>query len=108
MKRQIGDVILVYYEDQPAVFARIDAIEPDVKKEWLQLTLTLLTIPTQPVTWILRPSYIDGDPFTMGGKAMRLEKVKKSEKPEIQEKQGESSGKPGKVIPIGRDHRKES
>ena len=27
------------------------------------------------VTWILRDVYIDGEPYTMGGKAMRIEKV---------------------------------
>ena len=29
-----GDVILIYYQDQPAGYARIEAIRPDVKKDW--------------------------------------------------------------------------
>jgi len=75
--RHIGDVVLIYYEEQPAVFARIEAIEPDVKKGWYQVLLLILTLPVQPVTWILREEYIDGTPFTMGGKAVRLEEVRR-------------------------------
>jgi len=75
--RQEGDIVLVYYQDQPALFARIESIEPDVKRDWYQVTLLLLTIPAQTVTWILRREYIDGDPFTMGGRPMKLEEVKK-------------------------------
>ena len=72
-----NDVILIYYQDQPAVFARIEAIEPDIKKGWYQVTLLLLTLPTQVVTWILRDSYINGAPFTMGGRSLRLETVER-------------------------------
>ena len=100
-----GDVVLVYYQDYPSVFARIESIEPDIKKGWYHTTLLLLTIPVQPVTWILRDSYIDGAPFTMGGKPMRLEEVKKVPVREDPEQGSESSGKtpPGKqgrVIPF--------
>jgi len=75
--RQEGDIVLVYYQDQPALFARIESIDPDVKRDWFQVTLLLLTIPTQTVTWILRREYIDGSPFTMGGRPMKLEEVKR-------------------------------
>ena len=72
-----GDVVLIHYQDQPAAFARIEFIEPDVKKGWYQVTLLLLTIPTKTVTWILRDAYIAGEPFTMGGKPVKLEEVKR-------------------------------
>ncbi len=72
-----GDVVLIYYLDQPTIFARIEHIRPDVKKDWYQITLLFLTLPTQAVTWILRGSYINGAPFTMDGKTMRLEEVGK-------------------------------
>ncbi|MBW2103647.1 MAG: hypothetical protein JRH05_13505 [Deltaproteobacteria bacterium] len=74
--RELGEVVLVYYEDKPAVYGRIEAIEPDVKKDWYHLTLLLLTIPTQVVTWILREAYIDGDgksPDPTGNRAARGE-----------------------------------
>lgn len=69
---------MVHYEDQPIVYARIEAIEPDVKRDWFQVSLTVLTIPLQAVTWILREAYINGEGFTMGGKAMRLERVERA------------------------------
>lgn len=72
-----GEVVLIYYQDQPAMFARIESIEPDIKKDWYRVTFLLLTIPTQVVNWILREEYIDGAPFTMGGQSMRLEEVKR-------------------------------
>ena len=76
--RHEGDVLLVYYMDRPTVYARIEAIETDIKRGWYHITLLLLTIPTRTVTWILRESYIDGDPFTMDGMPVRLEEVKKT------------------------------
>ena len=58
-------------------YARIEAIEPDMKKDWYQVTMLFLTIPAQTVTWILREAYIQGEPFTMGGQPVRVEKVEK-------------------------------
>lgn len=102
-----GDVVLIFYQDKPSAYARIEAIEPDVKKDWYQVTLLLLTIPSQTVNWILREEYINGDPFTMGGNAMRLEKVQRlPSKPSdegdnaIPEIQG--SSKSQKVVPFKR------
>lgn len=73
---RVGDIVLIYYQEKPATYARIEAIEPDVKKAWYQVTLLLLTFPAQRVTWILREEYINGAPFTMGGQSMRLEEVR--------------------------------
>jgi hypothetical protein len=100
-----GDLVLIYFQDQPAVFARIESIESDFKKGWYQVTLLLLTIPPQAVTWILRESYVDGAPFTMGGRPIRLESVKKVQAKSELEKAGKSegnkdTGKPGRVIPF--------
>jgi hypothetical protein len=76
-RNQEGDVVLIHYQDKPMAYARIEAIEPDVKKDWHHVTLLLLTIPLRTVTWILRQAYIDGEPFTMGGQPVRLEKVER-------------------------------
>jgi hypothetical protein len=97
-----GDLVLVYYQDQPTVYARIEYIEPDIKKDWYQVTLQLLTIPSQTVTWILRDSYINGSPFTMGGKPMHLEEVKRTARQELDEKEGSSkkNHERGKIIPF--------
>lgn len=72
---QEGDVVLVYIDNTPAFFARVESISPDVKPDWFHAKLLVLQVPLVPVTWILRRSYIDGGEFTMGGRPMRLEKV---------------------------------
>ena len=100
-----GEIVLIYYQDQPATYARIESVDPDIKKGWYRVTLLLLSIPTQTVTWILRESYIDGEPFTMGGMSMRLEEVKRTPAKRETEGQSESKGKKGqiktgKVIPL--------
>ena len=100
-----GNVVLIYHQEHPTVFARVEHIEPDMKKDWYHVTLLLLTIPTQTVTWILRDKYIDGEVFTMGGKEMRLEEVKKVTIREVEQSQGPNQkkntpGKPAAVIPF--------
>ena len=91
-----GDLILIYYQETPTVYARIENIEPDMKKDWYQIGLLLLTIPAQTVTWILREEYINGTSFTMGGQSMRLEEVKR-----VSQSPGrEDTGKPAKVLPF--------
>lgn len=71
----INDIVLIHVEDKPQAFARIEAIEPDIKRGWYHVQLLFLQIPLAVVTWILRDAYINGDPFTMDGKPIRLEKV---------------------------------
>ena len=100
-----NDVVLIYFEDKPAVFARIEAIKPDIKKNWYHVTLLLLTIPTQTVNWILLDSYINGSPFTMEGKPVRLEEVERINASVNQEDMGDlkekrDQGRTGTVIPF--------
>lgn len=66
------DVVLVYVENQPAFFARIESITPDVKPEWFQVKMLVLQIPMIVVTWILREAYINGVEFTMGGRPVKI------------------------------------
>lgn len=69
------DLILVYAQGQPLFFARVEKIEPDVKKGWWRLTMLVLQIPVRIVTWILDEEQIRGADFTMGGIPIRLEIV---------------------------------
>lgn len=66
------DVVLVYVENQPAFFARIESITPDVKPEWFQVKMLVLQIPMIVVTWILKEAYINGVEFTMGGRPVKI------------------------------------
>ncbi|SMC94519.1 hypothetical protein SAMN02746065_11667 [Desulfocicer vacuolatum DSM 3385] len=70
-----NDVVLIYVEDEPTSFARIEEIRPDVKKDWFIIKILMLQVPLQSVSWILKADYINGDPFYMGGKSVRMEKV---------------------------------
>ena len=72
---KVGDLLLAYVADKPAFFARIESIDPDAKSGWYQVSLLVLQVPLAQVTWILRPEYIDGASFTMGGKKVQLEPV---------------------------------
>jgi len=70
-----NDVVLIYLEDSPVSFARIEEILPDVKRDWYHIKFLMLQIPLQVATWILKDNYINGEEFFMGGKKMRLEVV---------------------------------
>jgi hypothetical protein len=72
----VGDVVLVYHSDRASFFARIDSIEPDVKKGWYKVQLLILTLPIRAVMWIVREEYLNGIPFTMEGNTVRIEAVK--------------------------------
>jgi hypothetical protein len=70
-----NDVVLIYLQEKPLSYARIESIEPNHKRGWYQVKLLLLQVPLQVVTWILRDAYVDGETFTMNGNPMRLERV---------------------------------
>ena len=104
---EVNDIVLIYLEESPLAFARLESIDPDIKRGWFHVKFLMLQIPLQVVTWILREAYINGETFTMGGKRMRIEKVvcpdepapMADEGPPPKEDAGES-GKKGKVITL--------
>jgi len=71
----VNDIILIYLEDTPVSFARVENILPDAKKDWYHIKLLMLQIPLQVVTWILKDDYINGSEFHMNGQKIKLEKV---------------------------------
>lgn len=104
-----GDLVLIYYKDEPGVYARIERIEQDVKKDWYQVTLLLLTVPHQIIKWILREEYINGQVFTMGGNSMHMEKIERlTFKDEDDSRKSEETAvknenkKPAKIVPFKR------
>ena len=72
-KREVasGDLVLIVSDNpQSAVYAQVADIERDSAKaeEWWHLSMVLLTVPPQHVTWTLRTAQFDGSEiFTMGG-----------------------------------------
>ncbi len=124
MMTKVGDVVLVYTDNNPTFFARVNEIAADVKPGWFEVKLLVLQVPLLVVTWILREPYYNGQEFTMGGRPMRIEKViapadehsqtkledtrKSPAKPELvlnKRQKEEKTGTQGKVISIS-DHRK--
>ena len=99
--RDIGEVVLVYFKDQPAFFARIEEIEIDnVKRGWYHVTLLMLAFPVHNIIWTLREEYIDGEIFTMNGFPMRIETVEKVLVDEVNEEPIKKNfGKKGNVEP---------
>ncbi|MEA5115320.1 MAG: hypothetical protein VB050_14965 [Geobacteraceae bacterium] len=75
MPNSIQDLVCVHIENNPAFYARIEDISPDVKPGWWQVKLLVLTHPLQVFTWILDESQINGASFTMGGTPVMLERV---------------------------------
>jgi hypothetical protein len=84
-----NDLVLIYMEDMPLSFARIESILADSKPDWYHVKLLMLQVPPHIVTWILRDIYINGSEFTMQGKRMRLEKVVAPPEPRILEQEEE-------------------
>ena len=81
-----GEIVLIYFEGKPLVFARIENILPDSKPAWYHVKLLMLQVPVHTITWILRDSYIDGAEFTMNGKKVRLDRVVCPEEPKRDKK----------------------
>jgi len=67
-----GDIVLIASLDpRMLAFAVVLGITRDESRrdEWYQVEMRLLTVPLQPLTWILRPEQMSGrEIFTMGGK----------------------------------------
>lgn len=85
-----GDIVLIYFEDKPLVFARVEEILPDSKRSWYHVKLLMLQVPVHTITWILRDSYLDGADFTMNGKKIRMELIVCPEDPDDPEKDKKS------------------
>ncbi len=61
----IGDVVIIHIDNKPSVYARIEAIEADIKPKWYQVKLLFLSFPPQEISWILKREYLEGSSFTM-------------------------------------------
>jgi len=95
----LNDLVLVHMNRQPAFFARINDVNPDVKRGWYQVELLVLGIPLRNITWILEDGHINGEEFTMGGTPVRLELI--PPKPGPPQSPSEPEGK-AKVVPFKR------
>jgi len=95
----INDLVLVYLDRKPAFFARINDINPDVKRGWYQVELMALTVPPQTLVWILEETHLQGEEFTMGGRPMKLAEVPPKTPPPPDSPSPQDKGK---IIPLVR------
>jgi hypothetical protein len=95
----INDLVLVHLDRQPVFYARINDINPDVKRGWYQVELLVLSLPSQTLVWILEDSQIQGEEFTMGGRPVRLEVIPPKD---LSEPSSPSPEGKGKVISLVR------
>jgi hypothetical protein len=76
---EVGDLVLIVTETpQACLYGLVCGFERDQRKrdEWWRITLQVLTIPPQEVSWILRPEQFTGrEIFTMGGDKRFLKAV---------------------------------
>jgi len=63
-----------------------------------RIRLLVLSVPRRELTWILEPVQIDGEPFTMGGTNVRIERLPPPEPEEALEDGEEKPQEPAKVI----------
>jgi CHAT domain-containing protein len=76
---KVNDLVLIYVQDEPQVFARIEEIKPANKKDWYNVNLLILAdVPPKKVVWTLKKEYINGTEFTMNGERMRLKELSTS------------------------------
>lgn len=97
----VNDLVLVHFDRQPAFYARVNEITPDVKRGWHQVELLVLSLPSQTVVWILDDHHLQGEEFTMGGRPVQLVRVPPKPSPEPEAGVPLGQGK-GKVIKLPR------
>jgi hypothetical protein len=95
----INDLVLVHLDRKPAFYARINDINPDVKRGWYQVELLVLALPPQTLVWILEEAHLQGEEFTMGGRPVTLALIPPKELPEPSSTPPETKAK---VIPLVR------
>ncbi len=74
-----GDIVLIAAKDPPMlIYALITSLQRDTGRadEWWHVTMSLLTVPPQQVTWTLRTRQMTGiETFTMGGEGRFMKAV---------------------------------
>jgi hypothetical protein len=105
--RSIGDVVAIYFDNKPSVYARIEMITPDIKPHWYQVGLLFLSFPPQETTWILREEYLDGTDFTMKDIPIRIVPLGNpgNDEGHIRETPGKKTG-PGDVLSMDKFRKK--
>ena len=76
----IKDLVLIFQDNTPCFFARVEALLPDIKPNWWNIYLQIIELDTDNkllpvIIWTLHEDYVNGSEFTMGGIPMRIDKI---------------------------------
>jgi len=106
-----NDLVLIYIENKPTFFARVEKIYPDVKPNWWRVKLLILQVPVLIATWILDEDQVRGAEFTMNGTPVRIEKVEAPPDPDIDHQSHEeetsrqrSHKKTARILSLNKDN----
>ncbi len=103
-----NDIVLIYVENKPSIFARVEKIFADVKPNWWRVKFLVLQFPVFVTTWILDNDQIRGAEFTINGVPMRIEIVKApEEEPEStpdknKAKEQKNDGQKARILSLSR------
>jgi hypothetical protein len=95
----INDLVLIHLDRKAAFYARINDVNPDIKRGWYQVELLVLSLPPQTLVWILEETHLNGTEFTMGGRPVKIERIAPKDPPQPGASPPETKGK---VIPLVR------
>jgi hypothetical protein len=100
----IGDIVAIYIDDKPSVYARIENITQDIQPIWLQVRLLFLSFPVQETTWTLKKEYLEGSWFTM--KDIPIKIVPLAPPGSYEKAETKTKTAPGEVISIDQARKK--
>ena len=104
-----GEVLLVFFQNEPAFFIRIENILADKKRGWWHVQFITLTLPINEMSWILNNDHIRGGEFTMQDNPVHLERVLGSQSTSTNyskdrpDKPGKEEPKHGNIISMFED-----
>jgi len=79
-----NDVALLIVSGQSQCFARVEQIVEDTAPGWVNVTFTILVVPTKVLRFIVPESALIGGEFSVGGTPMRFEKLARPSAEEIE------------------------
>lgn len=72
-----NDVAIIYVQEIPSGFIRIDDVQPDDKQGWWLITFTKLEFPLQAMTWKLDDDHVNGGDIFMKGVRIKIQAIQR-------------------------------
>lgn len=95
----VNDLVMVYLDRKASFYARVNEINPDVKRGWYQVEFLVLSLPSRTVVWLISDHHLRGEEFTMGGRPVQLVVVPPKPLPEPAEPKPPAKSKVIRLVP---------